>query len=344
MKSQINTVFFLLITTVLLLLTSCREESDDNIFPSEEEALLANTELSNLILKSTTNNGATDNILDGSSCYSISLPVTVVIEKLKIIVASPADFDQIEDVFENLEEDIEDLTFIYPITLIDSNFTEIIVKNEDQFDELLDRCEDSIDDDIECVEFNYPLSVSAFNRVSETIESITFEDDKSLHKFIKNLTVNDIVEFDFPITITQNAQNKIETESLDALRTVLRTSSSDDCKDKEDTDEDRFIEQLTSSEFTIQKFKEDNNNLTKNYRKYVFEFSEDGAVIAKSDKEEISGTWSYSDRTLNIQFVNSDLLEQLNKSWKVKKVLENRIICKNSGAGKDKDDLFLKKV
>lgn len=346
MKTQTKLFSYLLILSIFTFLTSCREESDDTIFP-EEEALIANSEEANLILRTTLKNGSGDDILDGSSCYTVKLPVTITIEEIKIIVETEEDFERIEDVFEELDDEIDDLEFIYPITLISYDFMENVIQNEDQLEEILENCEDKEDDEIDCIKFTYPFTVSLFNRESELLETITFTDDQEFYLFVKNLTIEDIVTIGFPIIIVDADGDENEITNLKELIKVIKEALDDDC-DEDDT-EDKFVDSLISKPLKVQKYKDDENNETKNYKNYLFDFKEDGTVRVSLEGTEdvVEGTWELHDDNDEVMFDFDDdePLNKLNGEWDIKKVFKTRIMLENrESSDKSKDELFFKQI
>ncbi|MGB5782809.1 MAG: hypothetical protein WBM42_13115, partial [Eudoraea sp.] len=85
-----------LLILLSILIVSCRQEENEFIEATPEETLKANSNVANLLLRTSMNDGSDDNIIDNASCFSIDLPVTVNVSGLEIIVDSEEDFDTIE--------------------------------------------------------------------------------------------------------------------------------------------------------------------------------------------------------------------------------------------------------
>ncbi len=85
--------------SLFLLQTSCREEESEFLIASPGESLEAKSAIANLLQNTSMNDGSDDNIIDGSSCFNIELPVTVHVNGLEIIVDYREDFQTIEDIF-----------------------------------------------------------------------------------------------------------------------------------------------------------------------------------------------------------------------------------------------------
>ncbi|MGY3792927.1 hypothetical protein [uncultured Aquimarina sp.] len=359
MKTQIRLLLLSLTTSVFFITTSCRTELNEEIGAPQEQTLTANSKIADLILKTAMNDGSGDNILDGSSCFDISLPVTVVVNGTELTLNTEDDFEEIEAIFDQSSDDMDTLEFIFPITLIASDFSETIVENQDQLDALIEACEEDQeedDDDIECIDFQYPLSVSVFNENSEVLETITFTNDEELHDFIKDLDEDDIVNISFPITVILSDNTEITINNLDELEEAIEEAI-DDC-DENDLGEERFIDVITSELLEVQKYKDNQSNETNNYRDYIFDFSEDGTVLVTLEDNDgddtnnvtTEGTWSVRTRVdggLNttLDFGTEAPLNKLNNSWNVKKIQEKRIMLdEREGEGISKDELFFQQI
>ncbi|MAU25914.1 MAG: hypothetical protein CMH45_00720, partial [Muricauda sp.] len=119
----------LFLLALTLTLGSCREEESVFIEGPEEETLAANSNIANLLQNTATKDGSADNIIDNASCITIELPVSVVVNDLEIIVDSPEDFETIEDIFDEFEDDEDVLEIIFPITIVLSDFTELVIND-----------------------------------------------------------------------------------------------------------------------------------------------------------------------------------------------------------------------
>ncbi|WP_378176931.1 hypothetical protein [Aquimarina sp. SS2-1] len=355
MKTQINSLLLCLTISMFVLTSSCRTELDEEIGAPQDRTLAANSKVADLMLKTAMNDGSGDNILDGTSCFDVALPVMLNVNGIDITIDSEDDFVLIEDIFDEFENDIDNLEFIFPITIIFSDFSEMIIENENQLETFIEDCEEDEedeDDDIECIDFQYPFSVSVFNENSELLETITFTSDQELYNFIEDLDEDDIVNIGFPITVILSDGSEILINSLDDLEETIEDSI-DDC-DENDLGEERFTRVITSQLLEVQKYKDNQSNETNNYRNYTFDFSEDGTVIITledndgddSNNEITNGTWSVRTRADGgleaiLDFGTEAPLNKLNNNWNVKKIKENRIMLDDrDGDGISNDELF----
>ncbi len=353
MKVKINSILLFFILSIAVVITSCRSESDELIEASEEQSLKVNSKVANLMLRTTMNNGSSDDSIDNSSCFNIQFPFTIITDEQEIVLTSQEDIESIEDVFDD-----DEIAIRFPITIVFEDFSEVVVDNEDQFEELIENCEeeeDTGDDDdehIKCIDFMYPFSASVFDAQSELITTIAFENDKDLHLFIDDLDSEDVTNINFPITVVLPESTEISISDLDNLEEVIDDAIDDDCDGDDDTtiDTNDFSEILTGETWEVLKYKDNQSNESKNYKDFVFDFSDDGTVIIENEdtRDITNGTWSLSSNTdggsnVNFDFGDQAPLNKLNGEWKVKKARENQIqLDEREGDGVSKDQLFFK--
>ncbi len=94
------------------------------------------------------------------------------------------------------------------------------------------------DEPIECIDFVYPFSVSAFDSQTELITTVSFENDDSLNLFLIDLNDNDVVNINFPVVLVLSDGLEISTNNLSELEEVIEIAINDDCDDDDDDDDD----------------------------------------------------------------------------------------------------------
>ncbi len=321
------------LTSAILLLTfylliSCRSEETVLIPGPTENTIKANTNVANLMQRTSLNDGSDDNIIDNASCLTIKLPVTVMVNNLEIIVDSEEDFETIEDLFDASEDDDDSLQIEFPITIILSDHTEILVNNEDEFESFTDDCtdENEFDDDIECLDFKYPINVSVFNTVTEQTQNISINKDQEMHDFIENLDENDLATVEFPITVILFDGSEEVINNLEDLENLI-DDVEDSCDEDDDFDfnDDDCVnctpDQLTTlltdcDDWFVDKLEINDDDLDDNYAGYIFNFSSDGTITVEENGNTISGTWSASGSGQNITVViDISGLSDFNASW-----------------------------
>ena len=301
MKTTFKT-FLLIPFFALLLFTSCQDEVTEITAPEESEALTASSELTDLMFSTSIMDGSFDNIIDSASCTSVELPVTVIVNGLEIIIDSEEDFEVIEAIFDEFDDDEDELDFIFPITIILSDHEEIVIENHDALETLIEECgeEDEEDDDIECIDFHYPISFSIFDTDFQIIDVITIENDRQLHRFLKRVKKAEVIaSLNFPITLEYADGTTVEVNDNEELaRTIKEAKTSCDEDDDNDYGDDDFTkerldEYLQICPWVVYEFERDAEDKTDTYKEYALNFKEDGVVIMRARGGDVlTGTWS----------------------------------------------------
>jgi hypothetical protein len=112
----------------------------------------------------------------------------------------------------------------------------IIVNNEDDLEDLTEDCaDDGSDDDIECIDFNYPLQISIYDADNQVSDVITINNDKQLYDFIDDLDDDEIASFNFPLTLILSDGSELNINNHDELEDALENAI-DDCDEDDDSD------------------------------------------------------------------------------------------------------------
>ena len=301
MKSKMRTLL-LIPFFALLLFTSCQDEVIEVTPPAESEALVANSTLTSFISSTSAKDGSADNIIDKASCLSVELPVTVVVNGLEIIIDSKEDYKVIEAIFNKFEDDNDNLEIVFPITITLADHSEIVLNNPNDLANLIEECknENEEDDDIECIDFQYPISFSVYNTDFQVIDVVTVENDRELHHFIKRVKNSEfLASLNFPVTMvladgsTTVVNNNQELEST--IREAKDACDEDDDNDYGDDDftKERLDNLLKTCPWIVHEFQRNEDNLNDQYREYAIVFKEDNIVKVRArGGDMLTGTWT----------------------------------------------------
>ncbi len=330
-----------IITCIVILISSCAKEEEINIPAPEKPALKANSTLAVLIQKTSLNDGSIDNIIDNASCFNITLPITVIVNGIEILIETEDDYEVVESIFDDDENDEDTIDINFPVTIVLSDFTEISINSQDELESYIDDdCNDGIDDDIECLDFQYPINVTTFNIVTEQFIDIVIHNDEEMHDFIEDLDENITATIDFPIIIILFDGTEITIDSLEQLETEIENAE-DDCDEDDDNDfddddninvsEQEFSDLLVSCSWKVDELEVDHQDL-ENFKDYVFTFDPNGTVVASLNNNSSNGTWSVSTNSGLRLNLTMDSLTEFTNNWRLHKIEEE-------DDGKDKIDL-----
>jgi hypothetical protein len=342
MKTKFKKLFIISITLFSFLLIGCQDEVNEIIDGNDQEELLvAQSEVAILLKSTATKDGSEDNIIDNASCISIQLPVHVIVNDLEIIVDTEEDFDTIEDIFDEYFDDDDFLEYVYPIVIILSDYTEVTIENSDQLEEYTNQCEED-DDDIECIDFKYPISYSIFNTSDNRFDTVVINSDREMFQFIEELDSNDVVSLDFPITLLYSDGSEIEINSMIALEDALFAGAQfcdeDDDNDYGDDDFDieRLNELLVKCPWVVHDVLRNSHNLTINYKEYLVSFKEGGVIkVLTTEGEFLSGTW-VTEMTDHgpVIVISIGALQDFTLTWKVEDISNDRIKLHNENGNR----------
>jgi len=321
---RIITVF----TIISILFTSCRTEETEFIQAPEEEVLAVNSPVATLMQRTATNDGSSDNIIDRSNCFNVQFPVTVFVNGIEVIVTTEEDLDDIEAIFDEFQDDDNDIVIQFPITIILDDFTEVVINNITELNSYSVNCngENEDDDDIECIDFQYPITASVFNINNELIDVITITNDNELYDFIEDLNSSTIVTIDFPLIVILFDGEQVTINNLTELEIVIENAE-DDCDEDDDNDwndddcdnctDTQIIDVLTScTNWMVDKLERNDDDLEDNYVGYLFNFLNDGTISITSGSNMFVGNWDASGNANSITInINIPALPDFNNSW-----------------------------
>ncbi|MBN2868222.1 MAG: hypothetical protein JXK08_06090, partial [Flavobacteriaceae bacterium] len=303
MKSTIN--FFKLKNLVylsflaLMLMMSCQNEETEIINPSNNDIIEGNSTAANLMSRMATNDGSVDNIIDYANCLEVVLPVTVTANGITITIQSVADYSQLENILDAFTNDDDAVDITFPITVILNDYTEIVITSQQQLEELIDDCvgENEDDDDIECIDFVYPVSFSIYNTDFQVIDTVTINDDEALYDFLEDLDGPILASLDFPVslvtasgeTVVVNSNEELETAISDADNTCDEDDDYDYNDDDDNCTEENIELNLKECLWDISDY--DNSSLFSDY--YIdFNVNYEFTVLDENSNPIHDGTWS----------------------------------------------------
>ncbi|PIE99972.1 MAG: hypothetical protein CR994_08290 [Maribacter sp.] len=334
---------------MVLGLTSCQEEFEP--LPKENsqaDSITASSSTAKLIEDTCSNDGSFDNIVDESSCFNIKFPYTVRTNGVELVIGKKEDLKAIEEIFDALDGDEDILDIIFPVTITMADYTEITINGIDDLREMAKQCkEGGEDDDIECIDFVYPITLYTFDLNNEVTGNVPVKNDKDLRRFFAGLDKDNLIGIDFPITLKLYDGTEImvssNAELANAIENAKGLCDEDDDNDYNDDDftKESLENYLTECPLLVKEVKRNNQLQTGQYLGYVMYFKEDGSVIMKDQGgNDMTGVWGVmeteSGLLLNLEF---GTLDDFNLEWSVYDKGEgtiklyaidgNRIILKN---------------
>ena len=226
MKAYLN--HFIFIAIIALFLGGCQEEVIEIINPQNDTTISSESPVADLVQKTAMKDGSVDNILDNSSCLSVELPVTVIANGVEVVINTEDDYKLVERIFDESSTDTDSLEFIFPIRMILADHTEVVVNNDDELEDLAEDCiEGGGDDDIECLDFIYPISISIYDGTNQVLDVVVIHNDEELHDLFESLKDEGLVSFDFPLTLLVDSAEVLVNDNSELEDLIEEVA--DDC-------------------------------------------------------------------------------------------------------------------
>lgn len=357
MKNSITKLFRAAFFFALLTFASCQEEFEE-IGGQEQETIEAGSTTANLIVNTSANDGSYDNIVDEASCFAIQFPYTVEIADVQITIDAVEDLRVIEEIFDEFDTDDDILEILFPITVTFADYSELVIENKEQLRELAADCiEGGEDDDIECIDFVYPITLFTFDINQQVTGEVQVNSDREMRRFFKEKDASDLVSIDYPVTLAKYDGTEVTVQTNAQLAMALETAKDecdeddDDDYNDDDFDEERFLEYLTDCPWKLRDIRRLGVDQLGQYEGFTFEFEEEGVVTITGPygNATAEGEWSYeftaNGLLVSLAFTN---YTDFNATWLVYEIEEgkikfysdsdNRIVLKKFCEGDDDDD------
>ncbi|AWX43768.1 hypothetical protein HME9304_00759 [Flagellimonas maritima] len=342
MKKFITKLFYTAIFAMALSFGACQEEFEEVAGVDDQETITANSSTATLIKKTSSKDGSFDNIVDGASCIAINFPYTVEVNGIQITIDAVEDLHTIENIFDEVDIDQDILDILFPITITLADFTEIVIETKERLRELAAVClEGGSDDDIECIDFVYPITLFTFNIDNQQTGEIVVNKDSELRRFFAQLEENALISINFPLTLKKFDGTEIMVDSNAELVNALERAK-DECDEDDDNDynDDDFTKErldnlLVECPWWIEGIWRDNLDMISDFEQNLIQFNEDGTVTIQKTGAIFSGTWESKIKdwrvALTLEFEN---VVDLNLEWFVYEIGEGKIKLFKDGANR----------
>lgn len=353
MKSLFKSI--LLIATIsIFTLTSCQNE-DAQITTDTSANLTKTSTLTGLLSRVSQDSTSVDNVIDSTSCFSVNLPVIVVVNNQQLTITDATGYAVVQNILNEFGDDDDEVSFVFPITITFANYTTAVITSNDQLDDIIDACGEDNEDEIECLNINYPITISYYNAGSQTPSSITVTSDSDLYNLFEGFDDNDYATIHYPISITDANGSQVIIHNNSELQAAIENADSScdgtddgDINDDDDDDSDNtaisvnFTTIIHTGTWHVTYFF-DATNQTSNYSGYNFTFNLNGSISVVAPNASFSGDWdAYVDDnedTLELDFSASQLVN-LSNDWEIIEFSETQIRLKDVSGGNGESDFL----
>ena len=215
-----------------------------------------------------------------------------------------------------------------------------MISNPDQLDDVLDDCEDDDGfDEIDCVQFVFPITINVYDAGSQTPTSLTLTSNSDLFNFLDDLDSNDLIEIKFPISFINSSGQTISVTSNSQLEDLIEDAI-DDCDDDSGSGgggvvNPEFVPTLTTGTWRVTYFFDDNDQ-TSYFSGYIFTFNANGTVTVVKAGTTLNGTWStFIDSGVQKLLLSFDgeSFDEIEEDWKLVEFNTTTIKLKDISGG-----------
>jgi hypothetical protein len=340
-----NMKYLIQLILLVFFFGACQKE-EANTVNQNPKNIIVNSPFAKLISRTSQNPTAIDNVIDNTSCFSVQLPVTVVVNWQNITVTTQADYQLVQNAIDQFTMDDDIVHFNFPITVKFQNFATQVINNSTQFNNAIEACEeDDGFDEIDCIAINYPFKINIYDSNNQVANTITIQNNSQLFNFIATLSNGIIAAIVYPISVTDSNAQSIVINSNTELETFI-DSSIDDCEDSGGGPTPTFLSVLNSGSWHVSYFYKDQDD-TAEYTGYNFTFISNGTINVIKNTNNSNGSWLvYTDsgeNKIDLSFDNSNL-EELMEDWIITEYTATTIHLKHvSGGGGGSRYLYFSK-
>ena len=303
---------------------------------------MANSAIAGYIRSIALNDGSPDNILDNASCTVLVFPLTVVVNGQEIQVSSADDLATVEGILDESGNDHDTLSIIFPVIVTLPDHTELVINNAEEFEYIAEECtEGGHDDDIECVDFKYPLSLSVYDAQNQVSRVITVNNDEELFAFFDGLEEGHFAGFKFPVTVIVTGGEEITVSDNHHLEVIIEDHM-DDCDEDDDNDHNDddaddagLIAALLGGDWKITHYfaETDKGDL---FAEFIITFPNDSTTLTSDGVSSIDGEWETNgdDGTLvlELELGEEAPFDSMPDTWDVLEFNSSLIQLKNVNA------------
>jgi hypothetical protein len=285
--------------------------------------------------------GSFDDFLDGVSCSSILLPVIATINNTQVTILSESDYTLVLDIIGEFTNDDDSIQFQFPLTVKLSNYTELQVINQSEFNVLFEACEQAeneAEDAITCLDINFPITILTYNASAEQTASVVLESEQQLFNYTTNFNEDELFAVNYPITATLNSETVVEiTSDADLQIQITACLATEDTEDEAEESADNLQAILVEGLFVVDAFVTAGVDTANGYAEFTIDFANDLSVRAEntvnSTIEDVEGTYevvSELEVFLTLSFSGNATFELLNSTWEVTSYSENSIVLQST--------------
>jgi hypothetical protein len=319
------------ITALMLMsfitFTSCQDELD-NEQGENPNTNTADSATANNLKRTAMYDGSFDDFIDGVSCSSVLLPVTATVNGQQVTIVNQSDFQLVLNILGQFNNDNDTVTLQFPLTVRLSNYTEVIVANQTEYNAIIDACEQAESagqDAISCLDIDFPITLLTYSLNLDQTGSVVIQSEEQLYTFMNNLGNDELFAVSYPISAELNGSGTVVITSDSELQSRINDCIGQEAIEEEAEENANDLEGiLVDGLFQVESFVTQGVDTANLYAEYTIDFANDLTVTAENTVNttvnDVQGTYEVYSETevfFNLTFSGNATFELLNNTWEV---------------------------
>lgn len=308
----------------ILGFTSCQSEVDD-VQGQNPNTNAANSTTATNLKRTSMYDGSFDDFLDGASCSSIVLPATAIVNGTKLTLISQLDYTQVISILGQFSNDQDSVTLQFPLKVKMSNYTEVTVNNQTEYNAILNACssaEASGQSAISSVNITFPITILTYNVSLEQTGSVVITSEQELYTYMSNVSSTELFSITYPMNVTLIDGTKTSVSSDAEFQAAINASLKTEATMAEAIQNSKKLETiLVNGAFKVQSFITAGVDSANSYKDFTIDFANDKSIkVVNTLSTAATGTYAVSselDVLLKLNFSGNASFNLLNNTWKV---------------------------
>lgn len=305
-------------------LTSCQSEVDE-VEGDNPNTNTANSTTATNLKRVAMFDGSSDDFIDGSSCSALKFPFIAKVNGVSLTFISQLSFEQAISILGELNNNDDTVEIKFPVTLKMSDYTEVTVNSQAEYDVLVNNCEEAENDGeaaISSLDIKYPITILTYDASLEQTGSVVITSQEQMYNYMINISSTEYFSVKYPISVTLADGSSEELNSDAELKASITAALNiESSMDEAAEDKEELEEILVNGTFKVNSFINAGANLTSTYLSYTIDFANDWKIKSMNALSTIAtGTYkvtSDTDLYLQFGFAGSTDFSLFNNTWKV---------------------------
>lgn len=332
------TKVYIFFTVLTILLFSCQNDESEET-QNTAENLQAGSELVISMARMTQYPTAADNIIDGTSCFAVNLPASVVVNGQQLQILSGADYVLIENIFGISSTDVDTIEVQFPVTVTLPDYTQLEINNQQEWNAAANCSGNDALGELSCIRFNYPITINTYDVINQIADVIVIDDNVDMYGFLETISDDLLASLTFPVRIINPQGSQVASYSNNQLLEVINQYAPQ-CSNDPAVNLDNI---LVDGAWYVSFFSENGSDMTGNYFGYNFAFNEDGSLLVTNNASVTEGEWNAYNDALNLKLVllfSDNDLAALEEDWVVTEYTAGAIELKYINTGDGSTDIL----